>query len=102
MRRGDGFVELPDCFYRLEFRQIVFAWIQPILQPHPFFQITDEIPFVDPVLRPFERARALLDLDDRRHRRDAEQLARRMRTELASEFKRQIPTQRVSRYRNRW
>ena len=69
VRRRVDLVELAHGLDRAQLRQIEPARPEAFLAPHPALQVLDEIPLIQHVARPLERAHALADLDDRRHRR---------------------------------
>src|SRR5262249_24538606 len=62
VRRRDALVELAHGADRAERRPVERSSLQPRLRAHPTLQVADEVPLVQRVLRPLERARALLDL----------------------------------------
>src|SRR5467141_1955602 len=62
VRRRVGLVELADGLDRVQLRQVEGARTAAILPAHAPLQVAHEIPLVEHVLRPLERARALADL----------------------------------------
>src|SRR5262249_10286621 len=62
VRRRVDFVELAHALDRVEPRQVEPAGAALLLPPHPPLEVAHEIPLVQPVLLPLERARALADL----------------------------------------
>ena len=109
VRRRVGFVELAHRLDRVQLREIVKARVALLLAPHPPLQVAHEIPLIQPVAGPLERARALADFDDRRHRGDADQrcgrVARRTRRRAsapgcrrASSRRRRSPADPVDRH----
>ena len=96
VRRRVGLVELADGLDRVQLRQIEVAGVALILAPHAPLQVAHEIPLIERVAGPLERARALADLDDRRHRRDADERLRRECAVLARQLQREVAAERVA------
>ena len=90
VRRGERFVELRGPFGPRAADRAESGPGTLILPAHARLQAADEVPLVDDVRPPLERAHAGFELDDRRDRRDAAQLRRRRVAVVAGELQRQV------------
>ena len=90
VRRREDVVEFPHGLDRLEPGQIEQPWPVAFLAHHPLLELAHEIPLVEDVLAPLERARALADLDDRRYRGDADERVGRIVAVFACEFQGEV------------
>ena len=93
VRRGVHVVEFAHGPDGREPRQIEMTRTKALFSAHPAFQILDEIPLVEHVVRLFKGADAFADLDDGRHRGDGMDRGRGVRPVLGGQFERDIPAE---------
>src|SRR5207249_4843287 len=95
MWRRVGFVEVAHRANVSEFRQVEAARPQFLLPTDPPFEVAHEIPFVEHVATPLERADALADFQDWRYGGHTDQRRMRMVAVFAGKFQCQIAAQRI-------